>query len=533
MVADPKALRPSDIASADWALVADLTPDDLARMTPWSLRAYALRIGQTRVQEVLDACDLADETKARTFYALNDAACGSGAVCHAPHLDCSTEDLLRWARERTPLAWQMHVGSDLALVDALIEAYEDIAARLGDPQGRLASSVETLRKLGLSIVRGESLVGKPMAESQSGPAANEPFPGDVTLIRGDTVKPEPVDWLWPGYLAAGKLHVLAGAPGTGKTTLALALAAKLTTGDQWPDGSRAPTVNVAIWSAEDDTGDTLVPRLMAAGADMRRVHFVSETVSAEGERRPFDPATDTGHLARALAGLQVRLLVIDPVVNVVTGDSHKNTETRRALQPLVELASKLGCAVLGITHFSKGTQGRDPVERVVGSVAFGALSRLVFATAKAGDDDVDVDGCDRLFVRSKSNLGVDGGGFRYALEQVPVPGHSTLFASRVRWGSPLEGEARALLATAEAVSDPEEKNALADAAEFLRSLLAEGAMHAKDVFEAGRQFGHSERALQRAANKLRVERRKEGMRGGWVWRLPSEPVRFAKIPEDA
>lgn len=374
---------------------------------------------------------------------------------------------------------------------------------------------------------------RPASADFSEPEPEEHYAHDVVLTCGADIRPEPIEWVWPGFLAAGKLEILSGAPGCGKTTIALSLAAILTTGGRLPDGSRATAADVGIWSAEDDAADTLAPRLLAAGADMRRVHFVSETVSAEGERRPFDPATDTGHLARALAGLQVRLLIIDPVVNAVSGDSHKNTETRRALQPLVDLASKLGCAVLGITHFSKGTQGRDPVERVTGSIAFGALARLVFAAAKAGDDDVDADGCDRLFVRSKSNIGPDGGGFRYALEQVAVPGHSTLFASRVRWGSPLEGEARALLATAEAASDPEEKNALADAVEFLRSLLTDGPQPAKTIRSDGENAGHTWRTMHRAADKLSVERKKEGMRGGWVWRLPLAAKMPTTPPEDA
>lgn len=351
-------------------------------------------------------------------------------------------------------------------------------------------------------------------------AADAFYAGDVTLVSGADIRPEAIEWLWHGFFAAGKFHVIPGAPGTGKTTIAVNVAAILTTGGFWPDGTRAPLCNVAIWSAEDDAADTLVPRLLAAGADLTRILFVTSTREADGESRPFDPATDLRHLERALAGRDVKLLIVDPVVSAVAGDSHKNTETRRALQPLVDLGKNLGCAIVGITHFSKGTAGRDPVERVTGSIAFGALARVVFAAAKATDDDVDADGCDRLFVRSKSNIGPDGGGFRYALEQVAVPGHSHLFASRVRWGSALEGEARDLLATAEAASDPEEKSALADAVNFLRDLLADGPKRARDVFNDAHGAGHSQRSIQRAADKLNVDRRKEGMKEGWTWRLP-------------
>src|SRR5688572_410797 len=150
--------------------------------------------------------------------------------------------------------------------------------------------------------------------------------------------PEAVDWLWNGWLAAGKLHVLGGQPGTGKTTIALALAAAITTGGRWPDGSRAGLGSVVVWSGEDDPADTLAPRLRAAGADMQRVHFV-QGVREGNQYHSFDPSQDVDALRTALAGLtDVRLLVVDPIVSAVSGDSHKNAEVRRGLQPLVDLA---------------------------------------------------------------------------------------------------------------------------------------------------------------------------------------------------
>ena len=242
----------------------------------------------------------------------------------------------------------------------------------------------------------------------------------VDLICGASIKPEPIDWLWVDWLACGKFHVLAGPPGTGKTTIAAALAATLTCGGRWPDGTRAENGNVLVWSGEDDPTDTLVPRLLASGADVSRVYFVGDVRDGD-EGMAFDPAKHMEALAHAAVKIGgVKLLIVDPIVSAIAGDSHKNAEVRRGLQPLVTLAAKLNCAVLGISHFTKGTSGRDPVERVNGSIAFGALARVVFAAAKMADDDQDGGG--RLFCRSKSNIGPDSGGFRYDLEQVELDG---------------------------------------------------------------------------------------------------------------
>lgn len=170
----------------------------------------------------------------------------------------------------------------------------------------------------------------------------------VVLLNGADLTPQPVAWLWRDWLALGKLHILAGAPGQGKTTIAISMAATVTSGGRWPDGSRCERGHALIWSGEDDPADTLLPRLIAAGADKSRVHFISGT-RTNGELQPFDPSTDMVQLADKAARIgNVRLIVVDPLVSAVTGDSHKNTEVRRALQPLVDLASTMGAALVGI-----------------------------------------------------------------------------------------------------------------------------------------------------------------------------------------
>jgi len=353
----------------------------------------------------------------------------------------------------------------------------------------------------------------------------------VQLICGASIKPQRIDWLWPDWLAAGKLHILAGAPGTGKTTLALALAAALTTAGRWPDGAPVPSAgNVLIWSGEDDPIDTLAPRLIACGADMTKIHFVS-SVRQGSDIRPFDPANDMRELAEAAIRVgDVRMLICDPVVSAVTGDSHKNTEVRRALQPLVDLGIELGCAILGISHFSKGSQGRDPTERVSGSLAFGALARVVLAAAKVQDDESEHAGR-RILARTKSNIGPDDGAIYYDIEQVEVTGYPGVWASRVVWGERIEGAAREILAAADAkTADDGEGGSLADAKRFLADLLADGPVPAKGVRADADGAGHTWPTIRRAQKALGIEASKTGMKGGWVWALPR---RCSENPEDA
>ena len=342
-----------------------------------------------------------------------------------------------------------------------------------------------------------------------------PVPADgVILLQASTLKPEPVSWLWFQWLALGKFHVLAGPPGQGKTTIALACMATVSVGGRWPDGTPCAAGNVLIWSGEDDPKDTLLPRLMAMGADVSRVYFIEGT-RIDGKTESFDPARDMGQLlSKAVEVGNVKLLIVDPVVSAVAGDSHKNGETRRALQPLVDLASTLQAAVLGISHFSKGTAGRDPVERVTGSLAFGALARVVLCAVKVKADG---DESKRILARAKSNIGPDDGGFEYGIEQTELQGYPGISASIIVWGKALTGTARELLADAETdVPEDDDASALDDAGEFLESELQFGARPAKTLLLDGKHAGHSERTLKRAKSRLGIESRKNGTVWEWV-----------------
>jgi hypothetical protein len=223
--------------------------------------------------------------------------------------------------------------------------------------------------------------------------------------------------------------------------------------------------------------------------------------------------------AEALKLGDVGFMIVDPIVNAVAGDSHKNSETRRSLQPVVDLAEQLGASVLGISHYTKGTQGRDPIERVTGSIAFGAVPRIIMGAAKVLRED---GGIDRILVRAKSNIGPDGGGYAYALDQVELKAHPGLFASSVRWGPPLDGSAQKLLSNAEAAGDAAASTALSKAENFLRVELAGGRVPSKELGIRAQDAGISDRTLKRAKHALGIEATRDGGTGAWYCIHPSD-----------
>ena len=357
------------------------------------------------------------------------------------------------------------------------------------------------------------------------------FFADAVLSKASEIKPASINWLWREWLSAGKLHILAGEAGTGKTTIALSLAATVSSGGLWPDGTRAQAGNVVIWSGEDSAADTLVPRLIAAGANRDRVFFVQGIEEYSG-KRAFNPAKDIEPLRRKLLEIgNVSLIIVDPIVAAIIGDSHKNAEVRQGLQPLADLAEELQATVFGITHFTKGTQGKNPTERVTGSLAFAAAARVVMVAAKVKNTPEGEPS--RIFCRSKSNIGRDDGGFGYDLTQGELPGYQGIEASSVAWREPIEGTARELLSEADGEAK-EEHGALKDGKDFLRDLLVENSLPVKEVEEEAREAGISWATVRRAKEALGVVSLKTGTPPRWEWVLPNnEKHEYAKCRQGA
>lgn len=333
-------------------------------------------------------------------------------------------------------------------------------------------------------------------------------------VPASCITPKPIHWAWPGWIALGKLTILAGAGGTGKTTLTLGLIATLTAGGRWPDGERCKGGRgVLIWSSEDDPADTIVPRLIAAGADLNKVHILQARVNDLGESEPFDPASDAKLLRQELERLgDVGMIMLDPIVSAVRGDMHRANDVRRALQGLVDMAEEFDCSVLGITHFSKGSAGSNPAERVLGSQAFGALARTVLVAAKEEDSER------RVLARAKSNIADDSGGCTYSIVETTV--HDNITTTVVQWGDTLEGTAREILASVETFTEEADEDNPADC---LRQILMSGALSAKEVKKLMSDNGYSEKQTRTARQKLgvEVERKGSGKDHVSLWQLPA------------
>jgi putative DNA primase/helicase len=263
---------------------------------------------------------------------------------------------------------------------------------------------------------------------------------------------------------------------------------------------------------------------MACGGDRSRLHLVKGIRGGDGRTYPFDPAYDLDALTVQAGQVEdLHLLILDPVSSAVAGDSHKGSETRRGLQPVVDFATSSGAAVVGISHFSKGTAGRDPLERVIGSQAFGAVARLVMVTAKPKEETGS-----RCLVRAKSNIGPDGGGFEYELDRVPVTTVGDIYGQRIDWGSELEGTALELLADAETPEVDEDLTKTAAAEQWIVNVLGTGKVDVKFLQDTASQAGHAWPTVKRAKRNLKSRGvtidvlKSATWRGGWAWSLRKE-----------
>lgn len=342
----------------------------------------------------------------------------------------------------------------------------------------------------------------------------------IDIVSLNQIAMEPIDWLIKNWLPLGKLVLLAGQAGTGKTQLAISIAANLSAGSTLVDGSQHPPSNVLIWTGEDDASTVIVPRFKAAMADMSRVHIIQGVTEPNGKRRPFDFSVDLMELkCRAAEMGHVVLIIIDPIVSVVTGDSNKSSDVRAGLQPIVELAQELNCSIIGITHYRKGIGSQNVSDDVLGSQAYIAVPRVAWGTKRRDSDQA----CVLAII--KNNLAPVIGGYEYAIEPCVVYNNhgQEIETSRINWGEYREQSAVRLFR--EYGSDlEEESDNLSEPIRILIELLKDGsARKVGDIKQLVEQRSSvSWRSVQRAASKLNLIRlRSNAFQGESTWQLPA------------
>lgn len=334
----------------------------------------------------------------------------------------------------------------------------------------------------------------------------------LVVHRMSDVQPRRLEWLWPDRIPLGKLTLLAGDPGLGKSYVTCDLAARVSRGMVWPDDStkRQPVGSVVMFNCEDGLEDTIRPRLDFAGADVSKIISIEGTTtvdpdSGEDRQRGFSLVVDLPRLEEVVRELtDCRLIVIDPV-SAYCGetDSHKNADVRALLAPLAALAEKYHVAIVMITHLSKGT-GTKSLYRAMGSMAFAAAARAVWHFAKDPDDE-----SRRLMLPAKMNLAPDPTGLAYRIEN-----------GGVHWeADPVRMTADDILAR-EAKERDGRANERKEAEDWIRDYLAGRSVGSTQLKSDALEHGITSSTLRRALINVCGKPRKSSMDGPWMWSLP-------------
>jgi AAA domain-containing protein len=410
----------------------------------------------------------------------------------------------------------------------MVDRLRDIAAAHGF-FGLEASDIETM--IGDYCAK----ISAPISAVVLPPISSQPEKLARRLIshRASDLKPERLIWVWPGRIPEGKLVLLGGPPGLGKSQLTAFISAVVSNGGSWPcgEGSTLPG-DVIFMSAEDGIRDTIVPRLMAAGANTGRVHIVAAATKPDGTgRKTFSLKTDVDLLeAKAREIGAVRLIIVDLISAYMGGaDGNGNVETREVLEPLAEMADRLRIAVVAVTHLNKGgAGGQSALNRFAGSIAFVAAARAAFAVIEDSED-----GERRLLLQAKNNLGAKCNGLAFRLEQRIVDGD--ILSSNVMFESDHVSQSidEALTASENRSGAAGGQTSKDDAAEFLSDVLAYGprdVLEVESLARAATLLGadkplRQNKAFRDARKQLGVIASREGFGPGakYVLALPGTP----------
>lgn len=363
-----------------------------------------------------------------------------------------------------------------------------------------------------------NLVAKHLANSsddEDDDDQEQPHGAELSISRFSEIESREIAWLWEGRFALGKITLLTGEGGVGKSMLTCDMASRISKGISFPDGSGCPIGDSFFIAGEDGAEDTIRPRLDAAGADVGRVHLI-QGPKPEGEEyaSPVDLSLHIGKLDRLLERYpESKLLIIDPILDYLGAatNSDKATDVRRVLSPLRSLAEKHNVAIVAMNHLNKRTGGSSK-SRSLGSGAFTQVARIELRVV---EDPEDADR--RLLLPVKNNLAA-APGLAYRIESGPNK------AGFAVWE---EGTVETTIGEVESDDGSDDRSALQEAVDWLRAFLSEGEVRAAEAKKKSRAEGISERTLKRAKKKLCIETFQKD-RSHW-WQLPDEP---ANNPED-
>lgn len=345
------------------------------------------------------------------------------------------------------------------------------------------------------------------------------------LIRAADVQAVNVRWLWPGRIPFGKLTCLDGDPGLGKSTLLLDVMTRYTNGQAFPDGSFASgkSGHVLVCTAEDEYGDTVKPRLAAAGADMDRVTFF-DAISMDGQKHPIMFPEHVEVLEQAVEQTGATVVSIDPLYAFIGSKTNtwNDSAMRIALAPLQDMAERRGVALAVIRHWTKGTKAA--IYRGGGTIGVSGASRSVLVVGEDPDYEPDPNKKGdhrRVLAVVKANLAAKAPSLAYRLVEDTIKGATEpVKTSRVEWlGTSELGADTLAMAT---LDNDDDVSALEEAREWLVDSIQHGTTTAEALMKGAAQAGHSWATVRRAKTKEKITSKHEGFgdTGRWVWRLP-------------
>ncbi len=332
----------------------------------------------------------------------------------------------------------------------------------------------------------------------------------LAVRDASTITPKRIAWRWRLRLSVGRYHEIVGFPGIGKTALVMDMIGRLTTGDGWPDGDPCEATDVLIVAAEDEAEDVLVPRLLAAGAALKRVHFVDGIKRGEHiEELDLSRAFDFAEVRRLVTEKNAGLIYLDALDDVLGGnhDGKGNAETRRALAPIRQLARQTGATVLGLRHPTKRVALGPALNNGNGSIAYGAVCRgSMLVTVDPNDPDT------RLLLATKSNISRLAPTLRFKLV-----GERDDDPPKISWESGTDNrtadDVLAALRTKEQENPndtQEELSKVEQAMELLREWLKDGWLTVPEVTSRASQQDVSPKTLRRAKENLGLKYQRAG-----------------------